>query len=279
MPGMCPARCAVASTQIRDRTPGDLLPRVRSLLASSSTPPGVRAIMPWFSASLEEVDIAFGPDVDDVTAISCLVLVRRVCTSVTALTFTLDSSNFSRRRDEIVDALITTIRAMPNLHDVSLPLELVTTSTMDALATLSHLHTLILTPATSPLVWEAVDIPSFIFSVAPDDSDSESDGSRSFTPLPELDELSPMAHLQDLPSVCDASQSMSQIESSRFSTLHNLRTSATSWAEVATIVRNMEPGLRHLVVVLPVEQSSLESAALEIIRDYCPTANIDVRYV
>ncbi|KAF7984749.1 hypothetical protein HWV62_11703 [Athelia sp. TMB] len=238
--------------------------------------------MPWFSTSLEEVDVAFGPQVDDATAISCLQLVRRTCTAVTALTFTLDSSNFSRRRDGVVDALIATVSAMSDLRDVSLPLELVTSPVLDALAALPHLHTLILTPATSPLIWEVVDIPSFIFSVTPEDSESggSSEVSRSATPQPGLlDELSPMTHLQDLPFICDAPQPAPQIETSRFSMLHNLQTSATSWAEVATIVMNMEPGLRHLVIFLPKAQSTLEIAALETIRDYCPMANIDVRYI
>lgn len=284
---MCAARCSVASAQIHNLTPGNLLPRLRSLFASSSTPHGVRAIMPWFSTSLEEVDIAFGPDVDDATAISCLQLVQ-MCTSVTTLTFTLDSSNFSRRREGVVDALIGAIAAMPRLHQVSVPLELVTTGGLDALAALSNLHTLILTPATSPLVWEVVDTPSFIFSVTPDDSASSREASQdswspALRPLRQaaelLDELSPMAHLQDLPFVCDAPQTIPHMETSRFSTLHNLQTSAASWAEVATIVRNMEPGLRHLVVFLPAAQSSLETAALITIKDYCPMANIDVRYV
>ncbi|KZP21588.1 hypothetical protein FIBSPDRAFT_503999 [Athelia psychrophila] len=283
---MCAARCSLASAQIHNLTPGNLLPRVRSLFASSRTPHGVRAIMPWLSTSLEEVDVAFGPDVDDTTAISCLQLVQ-ICTAVTALTFTLDSSDFSRRREGVVHALIGAIGAMPCLHKVSVPLELVTPDVLDALAALPNLHTLILTPATSPLVWEVVDLPSFIFSVTPDDSASSRETSQgSWSPGPRaqgqaelLDELSPMAHLQDLPFVCDAPRPIPHVEISRFSTLHNLQTSAASWAEVATIVRNMEPGLRHLVVFLPQAQSSLETAALETLLAYCPNANIDVRYV
>lgn len=220
----------------------------------------------------------------------------QICTGAAALTFTLDSSSFSTRRDGVVDSLIGTIRAMPSLHNVSIPLELVTTGVMDALAALPLLHTLILTPATSPLVWEVVDIPSFIFHITPDPSTSsqESYENTSTTnwslppraahaPAELLDELSPLAHLQDLPFVCsdDPQARIPRIETSRFSTLHNLQTSAGSWAEVATIVRNMEPGLRHLVVFLPEAQneSELESVALETIRDYCPSANIDVRYV
>lgn len=52
----------------------------------------------------------------------------------------------------MVDALIGTIGAMPRLHKESVPLELVTTGVLEAIAPLPNLHTLVLTPATSPLV-------------------------------------------------------------------------------------------------------------------------------
>lgn len=89
-----------------------------------------------------------------------------------------------------------------------------------------------------------------------------------------------MAHLQHLPCLCGSPQPIPYVEISRFSTLHDLQMSAASWAEVATIVRDMEPGLRHLVVLtcLPQAESSLDTTALETIGDYCPRANIYLAY-
>jgi hypothetical protein len=104
------------------------------------------------------------------------------------------------------------------------------------------------------------------------------DGDDTISHL-DLDEL-PDIPARGLPPVSNTFDPMPVVITSRFYALHNLRTSARSWREVATIVRNMEPTLRPLVISVPAQQSLQERiAALDDIMAQYPDVEIRVEVV
>ena len=275
---MCSECCAIASEQIYDQnTPKvDILEQLLSLRASCTTSYGVRAFTPWVSSSLQSLDLAFGPDIDDVSIVSSLLDVRQLCTAVKHFSFTLDSSNYSLRRNGVIDTLIATIMAMPELRKVSLPSDLITQPFVDALAQLQHLDTLAFTLPMSHVVWDTIYTPSLLFATS--DSDESEDSGDNMSDIG--DELSPST-IRGLPPVSDGRfERIPSIAPSRFYALHNMRTSARSWREAATIVRAMNHNLRHLTIYLPALRSEEErETALEDILAHCPGVEIYVEEV
>lgn len=250
---MCSECCAIASTHIYDKVTGDLFPRLQSVHASCTTSYGVQVFLPWLSKPLSTVDIAFGPEVDDINIISCLLRLRHRCIGLTSFRLTLDCSKFSERRG-VIDALVSAVIVMQKLRHVSLPSDLATPDLLDALAGLSTLHRVDFTPATSPVVWSMVYAPSILFS--------SSDNSDSRDSRGDLDQLFPDVQLQQLPAVPESTRDIPVIETSRFYALHYLRLSAKSWREVKDMVKVMSPyDLRELVIDLPPGQSQDERAA------------------
>jgi hypothetical protein len=235
---MCSECCAIASDHIYNwmmdnHSRRDLLMQLISLSVYCTTSNGVTGFLPWLSSSLKTLHLAFGPDITDMSVVSTLLRVRRLCTSLTSFTFILDSSNHTRPRFGVIDALRDAILAMPKLCTIELPSELITTPIIDALAQLSYLDTLACMPRTSPTVWDT-----------------------TYTaPL-----------LSDTAYATPATV-----------TLSNMRMSARSWSEVATMVRSINPNLRRLVVSLPGPQSPHEMAtAVEDIQTRCPGVQICV---
>ncbi|KIM75203.1 hypothetical protein PILCRDRAFT_682039 [Piloderma croceum F 1598] len=228
---MCPECCAIASECIyrliglkHSENPQDLLMRLQSLQASCTSSCGVAGFIPWLSSSLVALDLAFGPEVNDLAVISSLLHVRDLCKSVESFTFTLDSSEYSHARDGVIDALCAAILAMPKLRMVTLPSELVTRPVVDALAHLKCLDTVACTPAMLPVAGDRAFTHSILSTTTSRSTES------NVTPLD-------LEHVLGLPPLSRTYHSIPSIVTSCFYALHNARTSpARSQREVASTV-------------------------------------------
>ena len=243
---MCSECCAIASERIYGliglkypKYPQDLLTRLQSLQVSCTSSYGVIAFMPWLSSSLTTLDLAFGPEVNDLAVISSLLHVRNLCKSVETFTFTLDSSEYSYVRDGVIDALCAVIFAMPKLRKVTLPLELVKRPgpVVDALTHLKCLDTLVCTPAMLPVAGD----------VTPRD----------------------LQHARGLPPPSSTHHSTSSIVTSRFYALHNARTSSTrSQREVASTIAMYDKD--NIIVSFSAQQSPHERIAVLLAKSRNP---------
>lgn len=252
---MCTECCAIAMTRIYDRVTEDLFPRLQSLHAACTTSHGVQVFLPWLCKPLSKVDLAFGPEVDDITIISCLLRLQQHCVTIASFRLTLDCGKFSGRRG-VIDALVSALTVMQKLRHVSLPYDLVTLALVNVLAGSSTLRTVEFTPATSAVVWSMGDSPSLLFS-SPDSNESK--GIEVATDLDELPDL----HLHQLPPTANSTQVTPIIGTPRFYALHDLRLCVKSWGEVEVMVRAMDPyGVTEIVVSLSPGHNKDEAATI-----------------
>lgn len=275
---MCPQCYASASDRIYSAkniifgcATDNILTELRTFRISCTTSDAVTAFIPWLSGTIYTLALTFGPAITDMSVISCLLVVQELCTDIRSFTLTLDNSNYAQPRDGVMDVLLGTISAMRKLRDVFLPADIITDRILDALAVLPDLNALAVTPATSHVVINTIYMRPIIFSAS-------RDAILNFEP--ELDALSDLPDICSLPPVPDIVEHEPSIATSRFHNLQNLRISARSWMEVLTILRVINPNLRHLVIFLPadtVEQSPQERAeALGNILALYPDAEIQL---
>lgn len=230
--------CAISSRRIYDRVmeehrlgnrgASDVLPCLQWLRASCITTHGASAVTPWLSGSLTKLDLAFGPEVDDLAIISCLLRAQERCVGLFSFTFTLDSGSSNKRSEGVADALLDAVKVMPKLRTLCLPSELISGDFLDLLSTsLDHLETIIFTDPVGSKVREEYH-PSVLFE--DEDSDND-DGIDHLHPHSDIDALSSLMDLHAIPPISDVASGSTRIEASRFFARHNTWVPTNTWIE------------------------------------------------
>jgi hypothetical protein len=152
---MCTECLEVASHELHSKMrspPPPLLPNLQSFRLHCTSLHGFLASIPWLSPSLEHLAVGVGPDLNKEDILSFLTRAWAACDGIRSFALSMDktlspseSLEMSCRLAEGMDSL--------ELTTLSLPLDLVSDSLLETLATSLHLQRLILSryPSTLPL--------------------------------------------------------------------------------------------------------------------------------
>lgn len=122
---------------------GDLLPNLRTLFANCATASGARALVPWISPSLINVEISITVTGEDTAGTSILSALERCSTNITSFSLKINHQTL-RRQPMLHQALLSVLQRMKRLRVVTIPLYASPGPHMDVLGAMQDLEELTL---------------------------------------------------------------------------------------------------------------------------------------